>query len=205
MSENLLTIIVGGSGTGKTTIAEELVRQGRYTKAITCTTRNPRDGEKNGVDYHFVDKDELFKMHEHDELIESPTKFGSNWYGCPKTSVLNSNKPVVLIMEFEGLNKVYDMFNHHSEITLAPVFLEPIPKEELIKRLSLRNSTEDEIKERVVEMDKESSWGDSDLYKLRISQDLSLSKDENIKRSTLLINNLIDSLTPELKKQKHKM
>lgn len=182
MKKHTVAFIIGGSGTGKTTIAEELVKNHGFEKAITCTTRKPRTGEKNGVDYFFLDsKADLDKMHTNNELIESPSQFGDNWYGCPASSVYK-DKPVVAVIEYQGLEKAMDLLSKDRNLNIVPVFLEALPANVVTERMRSRGSLEEEVQERLKIMKEESTWGDSNLYKLRIRQDQNLSKDESVDR-----------------------
>jgi guanylate kinase len=180
MKKHTIIFIIGGSGTGKTTIAEELVKNHGYEKAITCTTRAPRVGEKNGVDYFFLEsKSDLDKMYLNNELIESPSQFGDNWYGCPISSVYK-DKPVVAVIEYQGLKKATELLSKDKNLTIIPVFLEALPANVVTERMRLRGSLEKEVQERLEIMKKESKWSDSNLYKMRIKQDQRLNKDESV-------------------------
>tara|TARA_B100000700_G_scaffold331687_1_gene467059 strand:- start:38 stop:520 length:483 start_codon:yes stop_codon:yes gene_type:complete len=157
-SENEVIFIVGGSGTGKTTVAKEMVNRGLLDKVVTCTTRKPREGEKNGVDYHFLNKEELFILYKENKLIEDPTEFSGNYYGCPKSSLM-IGKPVVAIIEYEGIKKAYKNLENEN-IKPYYVFLEPLDENEIKRRLSSREgATEKELKERLEAREIEKEWG----------------------------------------------
>jgi guanylate kinase len=199
-NKHLITFIVGGSGTGKSTAALELVKQGFYEKAITCTTRKPRKGESNFVDYVFLkNKEELYEMYNNNELIESPTCFSGNWYGCPLDSVYR-NHPVVVVIEYEGLKKALDLLKSDPNVVVAPVFLEPLSAETIKERMIERGSTNIEIQERLDAMKVESSWGEDPCYVLKIKQDPNLIKEDSIQKTVSLISNLISKYNPQYSK-----
>ena len=187
MKNNLVIFMIGGSGTGKTTIANEMVSRGICEKAITCTTRKPRIGEKDGIHYHFLkDKSVLDEMYLNNELIESPTEFSGNWYGCPVKSIYKPSadpKPVLAIIEYQGLEKALSVLSKYNDLDILPVFLEPIPMEEVKRRMMERGSTEKEIEERLDTMKEEAHWANSNLFKLRVSQDLTLNEVDSVNRS----------------------
>jgi len=85
--QGLLVVLSGPSGVGKDAILDELERRGRrFHRVITCTTRPPREGERNGVDYHFVSEaafDDLLKT---DGLLEHAVVYGHR-YGVPREQV----------------------------------------------------------------------------------------------------------------------
>ena len=87
-------IICGRSGTGKSTLEEELIGMG-YGRIISCTTRPPREGEKDGVDYYFLTKEVFLKRVENSEFIEW-TSYNGNLYGTLKSEMSSEDKVVVL-------------------------------------------------------------------------------------------------------------
>jgi guanylate kinase len=84
----LLILISAPSGAGKTTLCHLLLAaQPHMTRAITCTTRAPRPGEKDGVDYHFFDASEFLKRLHAGNFLEHATVYG-NSYGILKSELL---------------------------------------------------------------------------------------------------------------------
>jgi guanylate kinase len=196
-NKHLIVIIVGGTGTGKTTVADDLAEQGYFEKAVTCTTRIPRVGEKNFLHYVFLDsKKELDDMYSKNELIETPSEFAGNWYGCPKKSVYKNN-PVLVVMEYAGLKKAQEVLGKDSSVIVAPVFLEPWKEKDIIEGFKKRGSTEKEIGERLAVRKIESSWGDDDTYVLKIKTDFTLSKEDSVRKTTDKIANLIKIYKPK--------
>ena len=89
MSEKgTLIVFSGPSGAGKDTVLEEFFKrkpQGVW-KSISNTTRAPRDGETDGVDYNFITVDDFFNVVDNNGMVEY-TKYGLNYYGTPKAPV----------------------------------------------------------------------------------------------------------------------
>ncbi|HEY9510293.1 MAG TPA: guanylate kinase, partial [Verrucomicrobiae bacterium] len=84
----LLILISAPSGGGKTTLCQELLAaRADVTRAITCTTRDPRPGEKDGVDYYFLDAGSFLKRVQAGNFLEHATVYG-NSYGTLKSEVL---------------------------------------------------------------------------------------------------------------------
>ena len=109
MSKGKLIILSGFSGSGKGTVVNGLLeRYDDYAISISATTRNPREGEINGVHYYFKTPEEFQTMIDNDEFIEYAT-FVSNSYGTPKEFVekkLEEGINVILEIEVQGALKV---------------------------------------------------------------------------------------------------
>ena len=123
MDKGKLLIISGFSGVGKGTIVEKMLEAfDNYTISISCTTRDPRPAEEDGVHYHFIDKDEFEKMIENDELLEH-AKYVDNYYGTPKKFVddcLERGENVILEIESEGARKVKEKMPEAIMIFVLP-------------------------------------------------------------------------------------
>ena len=138
----MLIIISGPSGVGKDTIIDELRRQERATGreddrhyVVTVTTRPPRPGEVDGVDYHFVSREEFLRMRDSRGFLEANEVHG-NWYGSPRNQVraaLAVGKDVILKIDVQGAQKVKEQV---SQAYL--IFVIPPSMEELFKRLRAR-------------------------------------------------------------------
>ena len=104
-SKGILIVLSGFSGSGKGTIMKELMKKysDQYALSISATTRSPRPGETDGVEYFFRTKEQFEKMIADDELIEY-AKYVDNYYGTPKAYVeeqLAAGKDVILESERE--------------------------------------------------------------------------------------------------------
>ena len=140
-NKGILIVLSGFSGSGKGTIMKELMRRysEQYALSISATTRNPRPGEVDGVEYFFRTKEEFERMIERDELIEY-AKYVENYYGTPKAYVeeqLAAGKDVILEIEIQGALKVKEKF---PDTVL--MFVTPPSAEELKKRLVGRGTEE---------------------------------------------------------------
>lgn len=113
-NRGILTVVSGFSGAGKGTIMKELMRKysEQYALSISATTRAPRDGETDGVEYFFKSREEFEQMIADEKLIEYAQYVG-NYYGTPKAYVeeqLNAGKDVILEIEIQGALKVKKRF-----------------------------------------------------------------------------------------------
>ena len=109
-----LVVISGFSGAGKGTLMKALMKEygDSYALSVSATTRNPRPGEMDGVDYFFVTKDKFDQMIAEDALIEYAQYVG-NYYGTPKEYVqqqLDLGKNVILEIEIQGALKIKEKF-----------------------------------------------------------------------------------------------
>ncbi|MDR1663410.1 MAG: guanylate kinase [Clostridiales bacterium] len=139
--QGMLVIISGPSGSGKGTVVKRLDPSHGYALSVSVTTRAPRAGEREGVDYFFRTEDEFTRMRQHNELLEHAVYVG-NYYGTPRQYVeemIAKGKVVVLEIEVVGALQVKEKF---PEAVL--VFLMPPTISELARRLQCRN-TEDRL------------------------------------------------------------
>jgi guanylate kinase len=133
----LLVIISGPSGVGKDTIIDALKRRHRrhggprrhdHHFVITCTTRQPRKGEVNGVSYHFVTAERFHEMKAAGDLLEWAEVHG-NWYGTPKSEVahyLAKGADVILKIDVQGAQKVKERVDDAILIFVVPPSLEAL-------------------------------------------------------------------------------
>ena len=105
----LLIIVSGPSGAGKDSIVEALIQRGLPLRmAITATTRSPRPGEQDGVDYHFISPEEFGRMIANDQLLEWAEVYG-NRYGVPRAQVreaLERGESVIVRTDVQGVANI---------------------------------------------------------------------------------------------------
>jgi guanylate kinase len=146
----VLAIISGPSGVGKDTIIDEMRRReveagldGTRHYVVTVTTRAPRDGEIDGVDYHFVSRETFLRIRAARGFLEANEVHG-NWYGSPRDQVrdaLAAGRDVILKIDVQGAQVVKDQV---SEALL--IFVIPPTLETLFARLRARaTETADEL------------------------------------------------------------
>jgi guanylate kinase len=145
----LLVIISGPSGVGKDTIIDALKRRPdhrAYHYVVTCTTRAPRPGEVDGVDYHFLTVDEFEALRASGELLEA-NFVHQNWYGTPRKQVrqaLVANHDVILKIDVQGAQAVKE-----STPEALLIFIVPPSLEDLFQRLRARaTETAEELEKR---------------------------------------------------------
>ena len=131
-----LFVIVAPSGAGKSSLVAELLKQDANIQlSISYTTRAPRTGEVDGVNYHFTDVAVFQKMQANGEFIESAEVHG-NYYGTSKTwinAALASGKDVLLEIDYQGAQQVRAHFPDMVGIFIVPPSLEVL-KARLEKR-----------------------------------------------------------------------
>ncbi|AEO66507.1 5ab6f01e-a88a-42a9-be35-0c7130c08d5d [Thermothielavioides terrestris] len=142
-------VISGPSGVGKGTLYKLLFQRhpDTFTLSVSHTTRSPRPGEKDGVDYHFVTKEAFLELKAKDGFVEN-AQFGDNLYGTSKATIEEQTakgKTVVLDIEVEGVKQI-----QASGFPARYVFIAPPSEEELEKRLRGRGTeTEASIQKRL--------------------------------------------------------
>ena len=143
MRKGLLVVISGFAGSGKGTICKELMRlHDNYAFSVSATTRDPRPGEKEGVDYFFVTREEFERMIGAGELLEY-AQYVNNYYGTPIKYVeerLQEGKDVILEIECQGALQVKKLF---PEAVLF--FVMPPTVQEIYNRLKKRGTETEEV------------------------------------------------------------
>lgn len=151
----MLILISAPSGGGKTTLCQQLLAaRPDMTRAITCTTRAPRPGEKNDVDYYFIDPADFQRRVQAGEFIEHATVFGRS-YGILRSELRNKlwrSKDVLLNVDVQGAATIRDRALAEPELkrALVTVFLTPPSIAVLEERLKKRASdAPEEIQKRL--------------------------------------------------------
>jgi len=144
-SAPLLILISAPSGGGKTTLCELLLEaRPEMTRAVTCTTRDPRPGEKNGVDYYFLDAENFLKRLQAGNFLEHATVYGHS-YGLLRQELLGklrAGQDVLLNVDVQGAATLKERALEDPELkrALVSVFLTPPSLKILEERLKKRGS-----------------------------------------------------------------
>jgi guanylate kinase len=139
----LLVVLSAPSGTGKTTLCDQvLAKRPNMSRAITCTTRDPRSDEKDGQDYYFLEAGDFLKRVQAGNFLEHATVFG-NSYGTLKGEVLGklrAGRDVLLNVDVQGAATIRTHADGDPELkrSLVSVFLTPPSMGVLEQRLQKR-------------------------------------------------------------------
>ena len=144
----LLVLISAPSGGGKTTLCQQLLAaRPQMTRAVTCTTRPPREGERDGLDYYFLDAGSFLKRVQAGNFLEHATVYG-NSYGILKAEVLGKlrqGKDVLLNVDVQGAATIREKAQEDAELkrALVSVFLTP-PSLDIVEQRLRRRATDSE-------------------------------------------------------------
>lgn len=120
----LLLVVSGPAGVGKGTINAALIkRHANIRMSVSATTRSPRPGEIDGVQYFFKTEDEFMRMIEQDAFLEYMHVFNMNYYGTPKAFVeqeLAEGRSVILEIDVQGAMRIKDAYPDAVLIFIAP-------------------------------------------------------------------------------------
>lgn len=149
MKKGTLFVISGPSGVGKGTIVNEVsgIRGEEVVVSVSATTRNPREGETDGVSYFFLTEEEFFRKRDGGGFIEFASVHGS-WYGTPKDWVesrLEEGRDVILEIDVQGALQVKEYTRD-----AVYIFILPPDRKELRRRITDRGTeTEEQIRIRM--------------------------------------------------------
>ena len=175
MNRGLLIVVSAPSGCGKGTLLAEILKDNDFYYSVSATTRSPREGEVDGVNYHFATREEFEDLIKSDGMLEY-AQYCGNYYGTPKKEVekkLSEGKNVILEIEVQGAMQVKE---------IAPegvfVFILPPSVSELKKRLLKRGTEEiSVIEKRVSEAVGEIKYAEKYDYVI-VNDDLSKAVDD---------------------------
>jgi len=151
-------VISGPSGVGKGTLYKLLLDRhpSLFATSVSHTTRAPRPGEKDGVDYYYISMSDFEKMISENAFVEN-AKFGDNRYGTSKMTIENltkSGRVVVLDIEMEGVKQI-----KKSSIEARYVFISPPSMSTLESRLRGRGTEKEEsIQNRLAQAENEMEY-----------------------------------------------
>ena len=147
-NEYRLVVLSGPSGSGKDTVVGRLMRQrSDIALSVSCTTRNPREGEREGVDYHFLDEAQFEERIAPGKMLEY-TRYAGHYYGTPMDEIerkLHDDTTVVLIIEVTGAKNVKRLCPDSLCIFLVPPSLEVLEQ----RLRARRTESEEQIRRRL--------------------------------------------------------
>lgn len=135
MGKGLLIVVSAPSGCGKGTILSEVLKNDSFFYSVSATTRAPREGEVNGVNYHFLTKEKFEELIASDGMLEY-AQYCGNYYGTPRKAVfdkLEEGKDVILEIEVQGAMKIKERCPEAMFVFILPPSLGTL-KERLLKR-----------------------------------------------------------------------
>ena len=143
----LMLVLSSPSGAGKTTLSRQLLdNDSQIQLSVSCTTRAKRPGEKDGVDYHFIDTASFSGMIERGEFLEHARVF-NHYYGTPKAPVeeaLSAGKDVLFDIDWQGTQQLKDPAKK-VRADLVTVFILPPSTRDLERRLLTRAQDSKEV------------------------------------------------------------
>lgn len=195
LRRGLMLVLSSPSGAGKTTLSRQLLDNDKQIQlSVSCTTRHKRPGERDGVDYHFIDTATFRGMIERQEFLEYAEVFG-NYYGTPRGPVeqlLGSGRDVLFDIDWQGTQQLRDMDTSRAD--LVTVFILPPSTRDLEKRLLTRAQDPKEVvAQRMAKAaDEMSHWAEYDY--VLVNRDIATS-----------LNNLKSILTAERLKRERQV
>ena len=171
-----LFVITAPSGAGKTSLIEALMREDPTLKiSVSYTTRAPRKGEKDGVDYHFVDQARFLDMRARGEFLESAEVHG-NYYGTSRQVILDAlerGDDLILEIDWQGAQQVRRLYP-----ACIGIFILPPSVEELERRMRARGQDAESVIRRRVENAREELAHAGEFNYAIINKDFETAKRE---------------------------
>ncbi|MBR6326862.1 MAG: guanylate kinase [Lachnospiraceae bacterium] len=203
MEKGILMVISGFSGAGKGTLVKKLLAEEEdYVLSVSMTTRKPREGEREGVDYFFTDKETFERTIAENGLIEHACYVG-NYYGTPRAYVeqqLAAGKNVILEIEIQGAMNIKKLYPDSLLL-----FVTPPNAQELERRLKGRGTETDEVIAGRLSRAHEESLGIDAYDYIVINDDLDRCVEEirtlvrAARREPVRMQDFIDRIREELK------
>ncbi len=200
--DGLLIVMSGFSGAGKGTLLKSVMSQyDNFVFSVSMTTRSPREGEIDGKDYFFVDRQTFEKTIEEDGLVEH-AEYCGNYYGTPKAYIerkLKEGMNVILDIEVKGAMQIKKKFPNALMIYVVPPSIEI-----LRERLSKRGSETREVIDKRLLKAKEECEYISDYEYIIVNDDLEKANEKFInivdtaRQAVFRNNDFINELKQEL-------
>ncbi|GHT81343.1 guanylate kinase [Actinomycetota bacterium] len=150
MTKLNLTVLAGPTAVGKGTISRQLIT--KYPEvylSISATTREPREGEVDGLHYHFISRPEFEKHINEDDFLEYAIVHGQNFYGTLRGPIADANehgRPALLEIDLQGARQIKEL-----GVDANFVFIDPPSFEELVTRLGMRGTEPPDERKRRLE------------------------------------------------------
>ena len=196
LNTGAILLLSGPSGCGKSSLLKELYKViTNYYFSISTTTREPRDGEKDGIDYFFVTKEEFIKDIDDDNFLEWAEVHG-NYYGTslkPINKALNESKLVIFDIDVQGFEQVMKKLKNIT----TTVFITTPSIKELEKRLYSRDTDDkDTIEKRIINAKKEIEYIDKYDYFI-VNDDFNIASNQliSVAQSALIKSSLYNKNT----------
>lgn len=174
--KGILIVISGFSGAGKGTLVKALLKKyDNYALSVSMTTRKPREGERDGVEYFFTDREHFEETIRRNGLIEY-ARYCDNYYGTPRDYVeqqMQAGNNVILEIEIQGALKIKEQF---PESLL--IFITPPDAEELKRRLVSRGTESGDVIARRLARAAEESEGIEAYDYIVVNDDLDVCVEE---------------------------
>ena len=158
MNKGLMIVVSGPAGSGKGTVNAHLIATGDYRFSVSATTRAPRPGEINGVNYYFITQEEFLSRIASGDMLEY-TQYCGNYYGTPKKEAeetLASGKNLLLEIEVEGAKNIKAKYPQAILVLLLP----PSHSVQEQRLRSRGTETEEKILLRLARAKEESAFAD---------------------------------------------
>ncbi len=182
-SKGSLIVLSGPSGSGKDSVCERLKEYNdNFWLSISCTTRKPRNGEEDGINYFFVSEEEFKQKIENDDLLEYAV-YNNNYYGTPKSKIheyLDKGIDVILVIEVQGALKI-----KHKIPEAIFIFLMPPTMKDLVYRLKKRGT---ETNDKIIERFKKAYIEINELSKYNY-----VVVNDDLDKSTRKVNSIIEA------------
>ncbi len=197
MNKGILIVVSAPSGCGKGTILAEILKDESFYYSVSATTRSPRPGEQNGINYHFLTREQFEEKINSDGMLEY-AEYCGNYYGTPKDKVLekiNEGKNVILEIEVQGAMQIKKKCPEALFVFIAPPSVS-----ELRNRLVNRGTESTEvIEKRVSEAAHEISFAEKyDYVIINDDLDTAINDFKAVTRAALLTaenqKNIIDEV-----------